>query len=180
MKKQGFVTRDFLYTGRVLYHCAATWSHCNSFFKMGHSRPLFLYFRLFCNLIVQLVDKILPMKGYKPRISGVGIDCSTNWATTTAQKAALQFFILFILDTWGLFPRKELEESRNKTGYPNSIRTFEVESVNQTGKNRLRKLFSGFLVRETKWKSFEAFSKKKSGVSVTECWDEKVTKVFLN
>ena len=31
--------------------------YCNFFFKMGHSRPLFLYFRLF-NFNVQFVDKV--------------------------------------------------------------------------------------------------------------------------
>ena len=51
---------------------------------MGHSRPLFLYFRLFCNLIVQLVDTILPMTRFEPLISGVGSSRSCNWATTTA------------------------------------------------------------------------------------------------
>ena len=25
------------------------------------------------------------MTGFEPRISGIGSDCSTNWATTTAQ-----------------------------------------------------------------------------------------------
>ena len=44
---------------------------------MGHSRPLFLYFQLFY-LNVQLVDKILPMLGFEPLISGVGSDRSTN------------------------------------------------------------------------------------------------------
>ena len=56
------------------------------FFKMGHSRPLFLYslyFWLFY-LNVQLVDKSLPMAEFEPRISGVGRDRSTSWATTTA------------------------------------------------------------------------------------------------
>ena len=50
---------------------------------MGHSQPLFLYFRLFY-LNVQLVDKILPMLRFEPRISVFGRDRSTNWATTTA------------------------------------------------------------------------------------------------
>ena len=34
---------------------------------------------------MQLVDIILPMSGLEPRISGVGSDQSTNWASTTAQ-----------------------------------------------------------------------------------------------
>ena len=50
---------------------------------MGHSRPLFLYFRLF-NFNVQLVDKVC--RCWDSRISGVGSDRSTNWATTTAQE----------------------------------------------------------------------------------------------
>ena len=45
--------------------------------KMGHSRHLFLYFPLIY-FNVQLVDKILPMLGFKPRNYGVGCDCSTN------------------------------------------------------------------------------------------------------
>ena len=32
-----------------------------SFLKVANSRPLLLYFRFFCALFVQLVDKILPM-----------------------------------------------------------------------------------------------------------------------
>ena len=32
-----------------------------------------------------MFDKSLPMTGFEPRISGVGGDRSTNWATTTAQ-----------------------------------------------------------------------------------------------
>ena len=36
-------------------------------------------------LVDKLVDKILSMTGYEPRISDVGSDHSTNWATTTAQ-----------------------------------------------------------------------------------------------
>ena len=44
---------------------------------MGHSRPLFLYFRL-VNLNAQLVDKILPMLGFELQISGIGSERSTN------------------------------------------------------------------------------------------------------
>ena len=47
-----------------------------TFFKeMGHSG---LFFFIFVFSIVQLLNKILPMSGFKPRISGVGSDCSTN------------------------------------------------------------------------------------------------------
>ena len=51
-----------------------------SFFKDG---PFFFF--LFVFSIVQLVHRNLPMSGFEPQISGVGRDCSTNWATTTAQ-----------------------------------------------------------------------------------------------
>ena len=45
---------------------------------MGHSRPLFLYFRLF-----NTVDsKVLSMTRFEPRTSGIWSDRSTNWATT--------------------------------------------------------------------------------------------------
>ena len=47
-------------------------------FKLGHSRPLFLYFHLFCILNVQLVDIILPMTGFEPQISSVGSDRFAN------------------------------------------------------------------------------------------------------
>ena len=49
---------------------------------MGHSQPFFF---IFVFSIIQFVDKILPMSGFEPRISGVGSNRSTNWATTTAQ-----------------------------------------------------------------------------------------------
>ena len=48
-----------------------------------------LFFFIFVFSIVQLADKILPMSGLEPRISGVGSDCSTNCTTTTALKAVL-------------------------------------------------------------------------------------------
>ena len=48
-----------------------------------------------------MVDKILPMTGFEPWISGVGSNHSTNWATTTALKAELftcsQVFNLLLL-----------------------------------------------------------------------------------
>ena len=53
------------------------------FFKeVGHSRPLFLSLSFVFNL--QLVDKTLPMIGFKLQISGVGSDRLINVATTTA------------------------------------------------------------------------------------------------
>ena len=63
---------------------------------MGHTRPLFLYFRL---STTQLTDnkcsietnKFLPMTGFEPRTSSIGSNRSTNWATTTAQPRPLPF-----------------------------------------------------------------------------------------
>ena len=50
--------------------------------KLGHSRPLFHFSCLF-NTALKVVDskQILPMTGFKPWISDVGRDCSTNCAT---------------------------------------------------------------------------------------------------
>ena len=46
---------------------------------MGHSRPLFLHFRLFNTVdSKQMFDKSLPMTGFKPWISGIGGDRSTT------------------------------------------------------------------------------------------------------
>ena len=54
---------------------------------MCYSRPLFLYFRLFNTLdSKQMFDKILPMTGFEPQISGVEGDHSTHWATTTVHE----------------------------------------------------------------------------------------------
>ena len=53
---------------------------------MSHYRPLFLFpLRLFNTVDSMLTNvllyKCLLMTGFEPRISGVGSDCSTNWAT---------------------------------------------------------------------------------------------------
>ena len=49
------------------------------FLKVGHSRPLFIYFRLFNTVDnKQMLNKILPMTGVEPRTSGIESDCSTN------------------------------------------------------------------------------------------------------
>ena len=64
--------------------CQFGW--CSTFFKKGHSRPLFLYFRLFNTVdSKQLFDKSLPTTGFDPRTSSVGCDRFTNWGTTTAR-----------------------------------------------------------------------------------------------
>ena len=67
---------------------------------MGHSWPLFIYlFRLFNTVQSKQVNKcsilILPMTGFEPRPSGIGSDCSTNWATTTSQPVNSYLCICF-------------------------------------------------------------------------------------
>ena len=49
--------------------------------KLCHSRHLFF---IFFHSIVQFLDEILSMSGFKLQISGVGSDRSANCATTTA------------------------------------------------------------------------------------------------
>ena len=56
--------------------------HYYYFCFYGHSRPLFLYFRLYNIFFNTAVSKKNLPTGFKPRISGVGSDRSTNWATT--------------------------------------------------------------------------------------------------
>ena len=47
--------------------------------KVGHSRPLFIYFCLFNTVDnKQMFNKILLMTGVEPRTSGIEIDRSTN------------------------------------------------------------------------------------------------------
>ena len=59
--------------------------------KVGHSRPLFIYFRLFNTVDnKQMFNKILPMTGVEPWASGIESDHSTNWATTTSPQQKLQ------------------------------------------------------------------------------------------
>ena len=56
------------------------WPKTANFLKMGHSRPLFIYFRP--QLTVNKCPIIfLPMTGFEPRTSGIGSDRFTNWAT---------------------------------------------------------------------------------------------------
>ena len=54
---------------------------------MGHSRPLFLYFRLINTVDSKQIYvryKTLLMTEFKPWTSGIVSNRSTNWATTTA------------------------------------------------------------------------------------------------
>ena len=63
---------------------------------MGHSLPLFLYFRLFNKVDrkqINVQNKSLSMTGFEPRTSGDGSNRSTNWATTTAHHRLLFQFI---------------------------------------------------------------------------------------
>ena len=66
---------------RALFHLkVATPLYSRScFFKMGHSRSLFLYCRLFNTVdSKQMLDKRWPMPGFEKRISGVEGDRSTT------------------------------------------------------------------------------------------------------
>ena len=69
---------------------------------MGHSRPLFIYFRLFNAVDSRHYSiKSLLMSGIEPRTSDVGIDRFTNWATTTAHESrdlGLSFYSLIVND----------------------------------------------------------------------------------
>ena len=47
------------------------------------------FFIFVVSIVIQLVDKILPMLGFEPQISGVGSDRSINWATTSALLAVV-------------------------------------------------------------------------------------------
>ena len=51
------------------------------FLKVGHSQP---FFSILVFSIILLVDKILLMTGFEPRIYGVGSGRCTNSATTSA------------------------------------------------------------------------------------------------
>ena len=70
------------------------------FFKMGHSRPLFLYFRLFNTQLTvykcSICKFFLPMTGFEPRTSCIGSNRSTNWATTTAHSDMLNWDQLYL------------------------------------------------------------------------------------
>ena len=66
---------------------------CSQYFflkKVGHPRPLFLYFRLFNT---HMFLQFLPMTGFKQRTSGIGSNRSTNWATTTAVNVINPFWM---------------------------------------------------------------------------------------
>ena len=67
------------------------------FWKMGHSRPLFIFFRLFNRVDIKRSIYILPMSGFKPQTSGVRRDYTTNWAPTTASRFTLEASALTIV-----------------------------------------------------------------------------------
>ena len=97
---------------------------------MGHSRPFFLYFRLF-NTVVQY--KCLPMTGFEPLISGIGNDRSTNWPTTTARQ--MTFFIKNERD----WTHKAKEVSSEKKNLNTIIKLF----CHNRWPWQINKLFSG-------------------------------------
>ena len=80
------------------------------FLKNGHSRPIFLYFRIFNTLTENNVQyKSLPMTGFEPQTSGIGSNGSTNWATTTALGNAIE-----PTSFWPLKEKNEIEVFVNK------------------------------------------------------------------
>ena len=63
-------------------------------FLMGHSQPLLFIFVFSIQLTENNVQyNLLPMTGFELRTSGIGSNCSTNWATTTAP---ITFFFIFV------------------------------------------------------------------------------------
>ena len=57
--------------------------HGQDFFLYGNLYLSLHYVRLLCSLTF-VKDKFLSMTVFKPRTSGIGSHCSTNWATTTS------------------------------------------------------------------------------------------------
>ena len=53
---------------------------CVVFFKVGHSRSLFIFYFCLFNTVdnKQMFNKILPMTGVEPKTSGIEISRSTN------------------------------------------------------------------------------------------------------
>ena len=78
-------------------HLKAPHNNYSFFFKMGHARSLFLYVNLFF-FNVQMVDKILPMLGFKPLILGTFRIKPRVWEATPLPTVPLQLFILCLLD----------------------------------------------------------------------------------
>ena len=73
------------------------------FQKMDHSRPLFLYFRLFKTVDSQQINvryKCLPMTGFEPQTSGVGSDRSTKWSTNNHRPKSLVTLLPNWLTNW--------------------------------------------------------------------------------
>ena len=66
-----------------------------------------------------MFNKILPMTGVEPRTSGIEIDRSTNWATTTSQQNDILFVhtrcigVFFILHSVETKKRERDRESAN-------------------------------------------------------------------
>ena len=57
----------------------------NLLLKMAIPGLVFFIFVFSIQQIVNVQDNFLPMTGWEPRTSGVAIDRSTNWATTTTK-----------------------------------------------------------------------------------------------
>ena len=102
------------------------------FLIMGHSKPLF-YLSLFCILIVHLVDKILLMRGFEQWISGAGINCFTNWATSIGKFTRLTTpsFRLWIFTTLGVsYSKQQIQRFSHAI-----LETPEAPSVDKNSQN---------------------------------------------
>ena len=92
------------------------------FLKRAIPGLFFLYFRLFNTVDKQLNVryKSLPITGSEPRISGVGSNQSTNWATTTARRKA-KFLVAIKNEFWLIFGLSFLHpEWVHKTANPDA------------------------------------------------------------
>ena len=76
-------------------NCFETCNSCDSVGKWAFT-SLFFFFFYFCLFTVNsknLQYKILLMTGFEPQTSGIGSNCSVNWATTATQVVAIFFNI---------------------------------------------------------------------------------------
>ena len=74
----GLKVNNILFASKILSYSGQVYI-MTIFLKVDHSRPLFIYLRLF-NAVdsKQMFNKILPMTGVEPRTSGIKSDHSTN------------------------------------------------------------------------------------------------------
>ena len=70
----------------LLWKLIESQSQISKIFYMCHPQPLFLHFRRFYAVDRnKVLYKKLAMTGFELQTSGIGSNCSANWATTTVQ-----------------------------------------------------------------------------------------------